>query len=78
MLYRWFLRRGFAVIFLHRQYSLRPFARHYRHADELVLDMFEIPKTEGAPLTVKPIFQAGIYNDVKEYHKVNLSCRYYL
>ncbi|KOS18168.1 Phosphopantothenate--cysteine ligase CAB2 [Escovopsis weberi] len=29
-----FLRAGYAVIFLHRQFSLLPFARHYSHSSE--------------------------------------------
>ncbi|PSK34920.1 Phosphopantothenate--cysteine ligase CAB2 [Elsinoe australis] len=28
----WFLRNGYAVIFLHREFSLLPFARHYSHS----------------------------------------------
>ncbi|KAF2220224.1 DNA/pantothenate metabolism flavo protein [Elsinoe ampelina] len=28
----WFLRQGYAVIFLHREFSLLPFARHYSHS----------------------------------------------
>lgn len=65
------MRRGYAVIFLHRQFSLQPFARHYRHADELILDMFEVPAEGDVPeLKVKPQFQPQIKSDLREYHKV--------
>lgn len=64
-----------AVIFLHRQYSLQPFARHYRHADELVLDMFQIPQDEKSLLVVREDFAPQISQDVREYHQVrNREC----
>lgn len=68
--FRWFLKRGMAVIFLHRQYSLQPFARHYRHADELVLDMFCVPEREGDPLVVKSEFAHQISQDIRDNHFV--------
>jgi phosphopantothenate-cysteine ligase len=37
----YFLDAGYAVIFLHRQYSLRPFSRHYTHTKESIFDMLE-------------------------------------
>ena len=61
---RCFLRANTATIFLHRQYSLRPFARHYRHADEHILDMF----TDG--LEVKEEYRTRLIKDLSEHHKV--------
>lgn len=41
-----FLRQGYAVIFLHRQFSLQPFHRHYSHSS--FLDLLEIvPENNG-------------------------------
>lgn len=34
----YFLESGYAVIFLHRQFSLLPYARHYSHATDCFLD----------------------------------------
>ncbi|KAG4033332.1 hypothetical protein MFRU_005g03430 [Monilinia fructicola] len=34
----YFLEAGYAVIFLHRQFSLQPYSRHYSHATDCVLD----------------------------------------
>ncbi|KAK4133327.1 DFP-domain-containing protein [Trichocladium antarcticum] len=34
----YFLEAGYAVLFLHRQFSLHPFSRHYSHATDCFLD----------------------------------------
>ncbi|KAM3069600.1 Phosphopantothenate--cysteine ligase cab2 [Clarireedia jacksonii] len=34
----YFLESGYAVIFLHRQFSLLPYSRHYSHATDCILD----------------------------------------
>lgn len=34
----YFLETGYAVIFLHRQFSLQPYSRHYSHATDCFLD----------------------------------------
>src|SRR5271170_7228797 len=34
----YFLETGYAVIFLHRQFSLLPYSRHYSHATDCFLD----------------------------------------
>lgn len=38
---RWFLRAGYAVIYLHRQYSFAPFSRKFRAKDESILTYLE-------------------------------------
>lgn len=43
----WFLRHGYLVIFLHRQYSFKPFSRKFRSRDESILDYLET-STVGA------------------------------
>ncbi|KAL5522690.1 hypothetical protein ACEPAG_8708 [Sanghuangporus baumii] len=42
----YFLRAGYAVIFMHRQHSLQPFSRHYSHSTNPFLDFLEL---EDAP-----------------------------
>ena len=37
-----FLKHGYAVIFLHRQFSLQPFSRNYSHSTHPFLDFLEI------------------------------------
>ncbi|KAF4553204.1 Phosphopantothenate--cysteine ligase CAB2-like protein [Elsinoe fawcettii] len=46
----WFLRQGYAVIFLHREWSLLPFARHYSHSSSnCLLDYLDLlsPGADG-------------------------------
>lgn len=45
----YFLEQGYAVIFLHRQYSLLPYSRHYSHSTNCFLDfMEEAPPSSNA------------------------------
>ncbi|KAF7790487.1 hypothetical protein EIP86_001442 [Pleurotus ostreatoroseus] len=39
----YFLKAGYAVIFMHRQFSLQPFSRHYSHTTHPFLDFLDIP-----------------------------------
>ena len=46
----YFLEEGYAVIFLHRQFSLLPYSRHYSHSTNCFLDfMDEGPSPSSAP-----------------------------
>ncbi|MCJ1376118.1 hypothetical protein MMC20_007358 [Loxospora ochrophaea] len=38
----YFLEAGYAVIFLHRQFSLQPYSRHYSHSTDCFLDFMTI------------------------------------
>ncbi|KAI0041864.1 DFP-domain-containing protein [Auriscalpium vulgare] len=38
----YFLKAGYAVVFMHRQFSLQPFSRHYSHSTNPFLDLLEI------------------------------------
>lgn len=76
----YFLRAGAAVIFLHRQYSLRPFSRHYRHADETILEMFAVGGdgqngTAGVPvgLRVRTLYREQLASDLQESQRVRAS-----
>jgi phosphopantothenate---cysteine ligase (ATP) len=55
----YFLKAGYAVIFMHRQFSLQPFSRHYSHSTNPFLDFLEIEpnpdKSSDTPnITVTP------------------------
>ncbi|KII87857.1 hypothetical protein PLICRDRAFT_690760 [Plicaturopsis crispa FD-325 SS-3] len=43
----YFLKAGYAVIFMHRQFSLQPFSRHYSHSTNPFLDFLEIEPPHG-------------------------------
>ncbi|KAH9833204.1 phosphopantothenate-cysteine ligase [Rhodofomes roseus] len=43
----YFLKAGYAVIFMHRQFSLQPFSRHYSHSTHPFLDFLEIEKDDN-------------------------------
>ncbi|KAJ3077275.1 hypothetical protein HDU98_004237 [Podochytrium sp. JEL0797] len=67
-----FLEHGYAVIFLHRQYSLLPYSRHYSHSKNCFLD-FMTPDGNGG-IQVAPQFTPTMlsvlekYNTVKQQH----------
>lgn len=43
----YFLKQGYAVIFMHRQFSLQPFSRHYSHSTNPFLDFLEVSQEDG-------------------------------
>lgn len=47
----YFLKAGYAVIFLHRTHSLRPFSRHYSHSLNPFLDLLEIASSSSPNAT---------------------------
>ncbi|TFY73900.1 hypothetical protein EWM64_g10113 [Hericium alpestre] len=38
----YFLQAGYAVVFMHRQFSLQPFSRHYSHSTNPFLDLLDV------------------------------------
>jgi phosphopantothenate---cysteine ligase (ATP) len=44
----YFLNAGYAVIFMHRQFSLQPFSRHYSHSTNPFLDFLEIDRRDSS------------------------------
>ena len=38
----YFIEAGYAVLFLHRQYSLLPYSRHYSHSTNCFLDFMDV------------------------------------
>lgn len=61
----YFLESGYAVIFLHRQFSLLPYSRHYSHATDCFLDFL----SEGPDGTVvaKPEFTPKMLSVLRKY-----------
>ncbi|KAH9941823.1 phosphopantothenate-cysteine ligase [Epithele typhae] len=50
----YFLKAGYAVIFMHRQFSLQPFSRHYSHSTHPFLDFLDIEDASSAEIAVRP------------------------
>ncbi|KAJ5918325.1 Phosphopantothenate--cysteine ligase CAB2 [Penicillium verhagenii] len=59
----YFLQEGYAVIFLHRQYSLLPYSRHYSHSTNCFLDFMD----EAAPAADSPNADHGSIQVRSEY-----------
>lgn len=65
----YFLKAGYAVIFLHRLHSLRPFSRHYSHSLNPFLDLLttdangQITVDEPQAARLRPVLEA--YNDAQ-------------
>lgn len=70
----YFLKAGYAVIFLHRQFSLQPFSRHYSHTTNPFLDFLELhPSTNGGQpnITVAPSKRAELAGVLAAYQEVH-------
>lgn len=61
----YFLQNGYAVIFLHRQYSLLPYSRHYSHSTNCFLDFMD-ESSEG--VVVREEYQMKMKRVLEEYH----------
>lgn len=60
----YFLEQGYAVIFLHRQFSLLPYSRHFSHSTNCFLDfMEEVPPVSGSDSDNGPIMVCSEYQD---------------
>ncbi|KAL6299230.1 phosphopantothenate-cysteine ligase [Sparassis latifolia] len=72
----YFLEAGYAVIFMHRQFSLQPFSRHYSHSTHPFLDFLEIEQVDsGQPatpsITVKPSERDHLVDVLTAYKAVH-------
>src|ERR1700691_1660611 len=54
----YFLKAGYAVIFMHRQFSLQPFSRHYSHSTNPFLDFLEIDPPINQRLSAEMIISS--------------------
>ncbi|CAE6350444.1 unnamed protein product [Rhizoctonia solani] len=73
----YFLKAGYAVIFMHRQFSLQPFSRHYSHTTNPFLDFLELhPPAEGSNgdqpvITVSPSKRTQLAEVLATYQEVH-------
>jgi phosphopantothenate-cysteine ligase len=63
----YFLQNGYAVIFLHRQFSLLPFSRHYSHNTRSFLDFM---KEENGKVVVDGQHQDQMLRVLRQYTEV--------
>ena len=61
----YFLESGYAVIFLHRQFSLLPFSRHYSHSTNCFLDY--MTESADGQVMVSPEYQQKMVNVLRQY-----------
>ncbi|KAI0266509.1 phosphopantothenate-cysteine ligase [Gloeopeniophorella convolvens] len=74
----YFLKAGYAVIFMHRQFSLQPFSRHYSHSTNPFLDFLEIEQNSGNPsdtpqIAVTPSKREDLLEVLSTYKSVHQS-----
>jgi phosphopantothenate---cysteine ligase (ATP) len=62
----YFLRHGYAVIFLHRQFSLLPYSRHYSHSTNCFLDFME-ESSDGGSVIVREEYQEKMRQVLQQY-----------
>lgn len=63
----YFLQHGYAVIFLHRQFSLLPYSRHYSHNTRSFLDFM---KEQDGRVTVDEQHQEEMLRVLRQYSEV--------
>ncbi|CAL1699666.1 unnamed protein product [Somion occarium] len=69
----YFLKAGYAVIFMHRQFSLQPFSRHYSHSTHPFLDFLEIDPSgsNNIQITVTPSERDQLLEVLTAYKEVH-------
>ncbi|KAL7961806.1 DNA/pantothenate metabolism flavoprotein [Trichoderma compactum] len=61
----YFLSAGYAVIFLHRQFSLLPYSRHYSHSTDCLLDLLH--EDADGRVAVRPDDSVRILDVLRKY-----------
>lgn len=61
----YFLENNYAVIFLHRQFSLQPYSRHYSHATDCFLDF--LTEAEDGTVVAGPKYQQKMKDVLRRY-----------
>ena len=61
----YFLENGYAVIFLHRRFSLLPYSRHYSHSTNCFLDFME--QDDQGKVTIKDDYQVQMQGVLERY-----------
>ncbi|CAG8955099.1 hypothetical protein HYFRA_00007114 [Hymenoscyphus fraxineus] len=62
----YFLESGYAVIFLHRQFSLQPYSRHYSHATDCFLDFLH--EGEDGRIVAKDEYHDKMLKVLRQYN----------
>jgi phosphopantothenate-cysteine ligase len=62
----YFLESGYAVIFLHRQFSLLPYSRHYSHSTDCFLDFLR--EGEDGNVVANPAYQQKMLRVLRKYN----------
>ncbi|KAI5860663.1 DFP-domain-containing protein [Durotheca rogersii] len=62
----YFLESGYAVIFLHRQFSLLPYSRHYSHSTDCFLDFLH--ENPDGSVVANPSHQDKMLRVLREYN----------
>ncbi|KAH8690568.1 DNA/pantothenate metabolism flavoprotein [Talaromyces proteolyticus] len=60
-----FLENGYAVIFLHRQFSLLPYSRHYSHSTNCFLDFMD--EDASSAIVVRSEYQTAMRDVLRKY-----------
>ncbi|PHH91078.1 hypothetical protein CDD83_1774 [Cordyceps sp. RAO-2017] len=67
----YFLAHGYAVVFLHREFSLLPYSRHFSHARDCFLDFLREEHGEGGRVGVRPADAAKVRAVLRDYRRAN-------
>jgi phosphopantothenate-cysteine ligase len=62
----YFLEAGYAVIFLHRQFSLLPYSRHYSHATDCFLDFLH--EGDDGQVVANDQYKEKMLKVLRQYH----------
>lgn len=65
----YFLENGYAVIFLHREFSLLPYSRHFSHTTNCLLDHLKF-SDDGNKVEVDDVLQKDLFTVLQKYQKV--------
>lgn len=71
----YFLSQGYAVIFMHRLHSLRPFSRHYSHSLNPFLDLLSVVRSSSgdSSIVVSPDHTKELLPILEAYHEAQAS-----
>lgn len=69
----YFLKQGYAVIFMHRQFSLQPYSRHYSHSTHPFLDFLNANRhgPNGPEISVTPAERPQLLEVLSAYQEVH-------
>lgn len=65
----YFLENRYAVIFLHREFSLLPYSRHFSHTTNSLLDHLVL-SNDGSKVEVDDVLQRDLAETLKKYQQV--------